>query len=766
MTLLVFRSLIRKFSRHSKVAKEELDAYLKRGALIRKYKPERYSRLENLIEKNEDSEIVLNAKEEYTNHRNSFGSSFITFSAPRMTGKTQMAFTIDSKLPLYLVGNSKGESIYQNFTKLSHRLIQSAGKDYFDIYKQHSLKDSYVATVEILDCADKLKLRSLGLLKALIAEAKNTFNGFENISLTDWMKFLSKTKPTAGSNIPVLSIQEFLQDPDFQAVIDKFYMFIDEFSAEKELVLLKNLCRVIGMTCVVASTDSKLTNLFKASPFTLSQIKNPSIWTVVVPSLPLVPKEMIVEDIKLNESLDRLNAMFKPKYSFRMEKMAKFILDQCENSRPGISNIISNFVTNYTATNEFNIDDFFTDLVLNVSSEIKKRIITKTQGRMSNVSLILGKQFDSSYDLDYEYLSVNDSSEMESHLYYLKDPYYHNSYSYNDTFALFQGSKTIPGATPRLYICADLYIKPIVYVPQCYFNSEEKILLLACLIGEMEGSIASQVSKLTFHNVKTSVNLKTKYVSEFKFEDVICASLIDSSHYSQENPLGTFKGVALGDFIINLIANFDETSVVSRSTRRKIHLQHSHPEMDHWLKSIKVPFLNCANFAIDYVYEYIFPQSESKIKFGKFTRPVNSAEIDDDYDMWDEKNEKTFFREFTNWENLRADFERYDRHLKADERKKDNAKCQVHFNFWPRINNVKHSSGIDAVFDMFDENNSESLAIIECKNWNDTPTESSLYQSLLKAAKAKQENDNFRSTSISGVKLMISNAWNLEIFVN
>jgi hypothetical protein len=182
MLLRSFTHKFKQLSRLSKVqknAEEELDAYLWRGHLIREMNPDLYRSLDNLIEKNEDSDIVQEAKKNYKKHGRSLGLSFITVSAPRMAGKTQMAFTIDSKLPLYFVGNSKGELIYQNFTKLSHRLIQFARKDYVDINKKYPLINSgYVATVDILDDVDQMKLRSLGLLKALIAEAKNTFKRF------------------------------------------------------------------------------------------------------------------------------------------------------------------------------------------------------------------------------------------------------------------------------------------------------------------------------------------------------------------------------------------------------------------------------------------------------------------------------------------------------------------------------------------------------------------------------------------------------------
>jgi hypothetical protein len=689
MLLRSFTHKFKQLSRLSKVqknAEEELDAYLWRGHLIREMNPDLYRSLDNLIEKNEDSDIVQEAKKNYKKHGRSLGLSFITVSAPRMAGKTQMAFTIDSKLPLYFVGNSKGELIYQNFTKLSHRLIQFARKDYVDINKKYPLINSgYVATVDILDDVDQMKLRSLGLLKAIIAEAKNLFKGFENISLTNWMKYLSSINPITCSDFPRVSIREFLNDPDYFEVINKFYMFIDEFSGEQELVLLKNICRLNGLTCVVASTNANIQNVVGTSPYTSSRVENPSIWTVVVPSLPLVPTAAIYNILKVSQALDRLIAISKFQEYFRMRRMSFFVLDQCEKSRPGISNIISDFVTNYIPTNKFNTIDFFTELVLKVSSEIKRRIFTNTEARMYNISLILGHQFDPTYKHDHD-SSIDFVHEVDNHFYYLKNPYT----SGTDPFALFQHNSCTPDESPELFTCTNEILMPKTYAPQYYFNEDEQVLLLACLIGEMKGSITSLVSKSKQAPNTTSLS---------EFENVICASLIDSSHFTKENPLGTFEGVPLEDFIINLIGNLDPAS---KDTKKQFVLKFRNSDL--WLKNIKVPFLYCANLPVHSFYEYLFPPSESEIIFGKFTRPEDSKEFESSFDLFDGNNiTHLAIVECKNWNDNLTKSCLHKSLLKSIQAKRKNDKCLVHFNFWRQIKDFE-SMKLDDICELTNEN--------------------------------------------------------------
>lgn len=676
--------IISKLPDRNKSAIDELDSYLKRGDLIRKYNSGIYKNINNLISKNELSDIVLHAKKHFTDHGENFGTNFIAFAAPSMTGKTQMAFTIDSKLPLYFVTNHD-QLIYRNFSKMSNSLIKFAREDYEIIKEEISLKDcGNVATVDKLDEIDQLMLQSLGLLKTLIMDAKEK-NNLENISLTDWMLYFSNLRINHEKQIEPISIEQFQDLPDFRFIKNKFYVFIDEFHGRQELVLLRNLCRIHGITCVLASTNANVTNLFESSIHTSSRVENPSVWSVSVPSLPLVPKEVISCNLKLNEALDQLISISNLEDATQMKAMASFIIEQCEQSRPGLSTIISNFVINFDSTKTFNIDKFFLDLVMSVKNQIefKKAIFANQEGMIANTFLMLGNQFNSS--VDYSLSSGNAVFKVDSHFYYLKNPYTPGIQPY----VLFQQKKRF-----CLFVCSN-GSEPKEYVPQCYFNENERILLLACLIGGMKTS----TSRIFFDATPKSTieqyrNVNAPSLAGPKLENIVCASIIDSSHFTQDIPNGTLNGVAFDDFIVNILGNLDETSTLSRSERKKIILSHKLSKLGAWIKRIKVPFLFSANSRIPSIYEYLFPLNKSNIRFGEYTRTSNISEIDAVFEIFDDNDNKHIA--IVECKNRNSIFNVADIHknlskaIKFSETQHPNSNCLVHFNFCLQLGDFNH----------------------------------------------------------------------------
>lgn len=70
----------------------------------------------------------------------SLNKFFTALVAPSMSGKTQAAFSIRSKLPLYFVFSS-GQDIYEPFHELSDHLAEVAKEDVEAIKEQMPLKN-------------------------------------------------------------------------------------------------------------------------------------------------------------------------------------------------------------------------------------------------------------------------------------------------------------------------------------------------------------------------------------------------------------------------------------------------------------------------------------------------------------------------------------------------------------------------------------------------------------------------------------------------
>ena len=87
---------------------EVLKEYIERGELMRKNKSDELLSIENLIQKFNRSDIITSRLESFRrkHHLDLDNEFFIALAAPSMTGKTQLAFSVESKLPLYFVSDS------------------------------------------------------------------------------------------------------------------------------------------------------------------------------------------------------------------------------------------------------------------------------------------------------------------------------------------------------------------------------------------------------------------------------------------------------------------------------------------------------------------------------------------------------------------------------------------------------------------------------------------------------------------------------------
>lgn len=581
-----------------------------------------------MIKNYNSSDIVIQGASKFKDCKRK-DQFFIALAAPSLTGKTQIAFTIKSKLPLYFAF-FRSQDIYKNFSSLSISLVSLAS---IDIEKFKVSTSEPVTLFQISENVN-LPLESLGFLFALMKDFKAR-NADSNPSLRVWMDFFSNINVERSSKFKPLSIYDLYLDPDFKTLIKTFYVFLDEFSGTRELIFLRNLCRSIGLTCIVASTDPKVVDLIGLRSISGSRVAGPSLWSVVVPKLPFISLQNLKNNSELNDGLNRLISLAKDSDKIKMHRLTEYLIEQCCKSRPGfftfIIDSLSSFCLDFESIGSVSVDDFLIYLIRNTSSLTESRkssLFIDLQGMRSNLMLMIGGYFNEKY-IDDHMMPTSDYA-IDEHFFYLKNPYNAGI----KPFLLFRKHNRY---TPYYYDNAIHDLKD--YAPQSYFNLEEELLMMACLFRPMNCSILRLFSP---NDLKTQVkdipNIKASRLSGIVLESVAIGTIVESSHYTYVERSGSLKGVPLTNFLSNILENLDSDCEISRDKRPDISVTHK-PELNEFMNSITVPFLFPANSKIPLIFAKVFsPESNSSLRFGECKRTSDQEEIDACFDIFDERN--------------------------------------------------------------------------------------------------------------------------------
>lgn len=583
--------------------------------------------LEDLIQNCGSSRIVKKGLK-YFNDCSETNKFFVALAAPSLTGKTQLAFSITAKLPLYFVFDDS-QIIYRSFHILSRDLVALASEDVSAFNR-----NSQPITLTLLKYKTDFKFKSLGLLFTLMDIASSKFCNVKP-SIDEWMKHFSNLKVNPEANIRSVSISEFQCHPNMKKFTSEFYVFLDEFSGIPELVLIRNLCIILNMTCVLASTNACVVNLIGMVKRSGSRSEGPALWSAVVPHLPPIPNEIIAESsLELEEKLEKLVHLSKfTGNGQRMKGLSKYLVHQCFVTRPGVSKLLSDTLDSYLlnlSSKTFNIDDFFSEFMIEFSQKIAARkdaFCNDFDGMKSNVKLLLGNCFKNDYVLNGPLISHDQM--LDKHFYYLKNPYCEDE----SPFLLYRKNNRLAP-----HICFNL--KSRIYSPQCYFNLDEQLLLLGCMLKEMEYSTSKLFSDLSIKTaLGDSSNINASSLSGDELENISCAAIIESSHYSVTSFDGTLKGVTLKNFFSNFISNLNLKCKNPPSLREPIAIDYG-PDLETFMNSIKIPFLFPANTKVPTEYYEIFPLDQSLLRFGEYVRTANNQQVDACFDLFDQNNQK------------------------------------------------------------------------------------------------------------------------------
>jgi hypothetical protein len=600
-----------------------------------------------LIKYYDKSEVYnkLLSSNEYT-HYGDDDQFFIALALPSMTGKTQMAFNIRSKRPLYFA-LQYSQSINRFFSPISTKFKNTLESDFGDVqdiliskflskqvnnqiglYKKTALReDTKIITLDFLNAYLRHhKFQSLGFIVSLVKECEKLYTEITN---DQWMKFYAENQDLFESlKHEPISLAEFVAQEDvYGPLLEKYFFFIDEFSAESGIVMLRNICRYLRIPCVLASTNSKIVNLIGASITTGSGSSPPSVFCAVFPKLSTLSREEIEQFF--NEEIDckrllELARNVSENEERRMSLLLQFFKDQAKKTRPGVSlylfRSLKKISESFHESESLKVDTLFQEVIRSMILFIDHRKVNafgSIEGMKGNVVLLGGNEFNPMY-IPSEKSKNSESSLIDSHFFYLKNP--KTNLEAGEPYLLFRNNKPKTRLLPRPNSKNRFTI-------QGFFDENEELLKLVCLFGPMESSSYGIIYPLKGRIHSTADAGK-------ELEVITYAAFVSSSHFNDQNSV-ILEGVNIKTFLKNLLAGFDQELEDFNLSREDLKLNYENVADDQILAGTVVPCLYIVNHDWPTELKALFGPKESSLKLGKYTRTPNHSEIDATIDLID-----------------------------------------------------------------------------------------------------------------------------------
>lgn len=179
---------------------------------------------------------------------------------------------------------------------------------------------------------------------------------------------------------------------------------MDEFDSNPFAILFRNLVRAVGMTCILANTDTTIANLSGSA----SQQEEYDVWSILF-------TQMNSLSFQLDSCSSLQNASFDPAQYSYYERFFNYL--KVSKLRPGIHEFL------IEAIESLNMEGSFVDFLDSVINEIghvvdrkKTRINGSVDGRNANMALC----FDYAYCFDE--INMNRKTYLKNHLYFMENP--------------------------------------------------------------------------------------------------------------------------------------------------------------------------------------------------------------------------------------------------------------------------------------------------------------------------------------------------------
>ena len=256
--------------------------------------------------------------------------SYASIVGPSFMGKTQFAFSLARLCPLFYVNfllAKDTQSVYKAFFSVSDAFRKCLRDDIGELEDKIKSLDSDDIRAE----ASAIKLRTIGFLWELVKDSIE-FKGFAEGNGTgsdsDWFKYyirkrtikyevmtfkdyhlkLSKKSTSMKFALIFYFVEDLLSQPEIKLKGFKPpIVFIDEMISinDKNIKLLRNISRIIGLRCVLASTNAKVNNLLNLAttigPGTGTGPEFGSVWVHAIRELPKANVKAILKLLGWNK---------------------------------------------------------------------------------------------------------------------------------------------------------------------------------------------------------------------------------------------------------------------------------------------------------------------------------------------------------------------------------------------------------------------------------------------------------------------------------
>lgn len=105
-----------------------------------------------------------------------------------------------------------------------------------------------------------------------------------------------------------ISIQELKNKPDYYK---KYFVFLDEFTEGFINAFIRNVLRAAGIVCVVANTNTVITNLLGQSQSHFSGPQSNVVWCLVVNDLDHSTRPIIEDSTNINGIIQKLSSNYQ-----------------------------------------------------------------------------------------------------------------------------------------------------------------------------------------------------------------------------------------------------------------------------------------------------------------------------------------------------------------------------------------------------------------------------------------------------------------------
>ena len=574
--------------------------------------------------------------------------SFIALAAPSMEGKTQSAFVMNLVKPLYFpisetVGSDSiiPQPIYGNFKKLVFQLENCAVKDLLD-------KDlTEVSASKLMDKFVEKDLLTLGFLVKLVDET------VRKPADMNWMLFHATRPNFKFTTCKISQVRtDFFKD---------FCLFLDEFSAERWAVFVRNLAHAVGLNCVVANTNTKIANVIGRE--SASGGEGQYVWSVVITKLDPPTLNFMNLVHGLNESI-RIITLNRQESDPICKFLQDFTVNQLKHLRPGVAafaaKALKSFASKLDHPVNFSFGYFMDFIIKSLKYDIvfrKPTISDSEKASLAKIGLSMALSYGNRAGAIRTGIVISNHSSkllnrkefLENHLYYLTNPQ-------EEGFWMFLTFIPSERAQPLKVYSGSNWL-PWVH-EYTYFNSDELLTILACLCIPVVSnvSILLNAAQITQESQAESVsnapnsNALTNPGNSFEVTSAVC--ILDSSQhsFSQVNfdVVFSFKGQTGEQFVKNIVYNtIFQTRNLLVSVNVNIPVTNNDFDLNGFLSNCSIPFL----YSLDYEHTVIeqFSSFNSDFYLRPYVRTSNGAQIDGKFPFLFNGVESLAICECKNW---------------------------------------------------------------------------------------------------------------------